>query len=165
MITVADMAKHPGITICGVNPNAFGGWHVQIYEMLQAGLDVTADYDVQFLGKHENCILETVKTFSCDVGVARTETIERLVLTNQMNASDVFVLSERSAEYNFPQARHARTDWSELKKTNGYVPSAHVPLDLFPTPHLSRAILRQHLPAGGSRHACPEVPSATPFEP
>uniref|UniRef100_A0A7S4BYK1 Tyrosine-protein kinase ephrin type A/B receptor-like domain-containing protein n=1 Tax=Chrysotila carterae TaxID=13221 RepID=A0A7S4BYK1_CHRCT len=104
MITVADMAKHPGITICGVNPNAFGGWHVQIYEMLQAGLDVTADYDVQFLGKHENCMLETVKTFSCDVGVARTETIERLVLTNQMNASDVFVLSERSAEYNFPQA-------------------------------------------------------------
>jgi len=33
ILTIADLGQHPGLTICGVDAKAFGGWQIQWYEV------------------------------------------------------------------------------------------------------------------------------------
>jgi hypothetical protein len=103
VIEVGDIKKHPGIKVCAVNSKAFGGWQIQWYEMIMAGIDVSTDVQLEFLGNHETCIEQTVLSQNCDIGMARTETIERLVGIGRFNDSDVFTLSEKGPESGFPQ--------------------------------------------------------------
>ncbi len=101
--TLADLKRDGrGMTVCGVNSNAFGGWHIQWLEMLRAGIDVDVYFKQEFLGNHEDPI-RGLLTGRCDLGIARTETIERLVMAGEFNETDVFTIGDRSAEFKFPQ--------------------------------------------------------------
>ena len=103
IIETADILNHDNLTVCAVNPNAFGGWHIQWYEMLQNDIDVDAHFGRKvFKGNHEDP-LRSLVTETCDIGVARTETFERLVSNGEMNTTDLFTIGQRQQEYNFPQ--------------------------------------------------------------
>lgn len=128
IIEVADILKYSGLQrlkICGVNENAFGGWHIQWYEMIKAGIDVYGDHEPVFPGKHELAIEQTVVSGECDIGVARTETVERLVEAGVFNESDVFTIGDQGAENDFPQ--HLTT---ELYPEWPLASLAHVPREI-----------------------------------
>jgi len=103
IVTIADLKEHGrGMRLCAVNPNAFGGWHIQWLEMLRGGIDVDEYFTKEFLGNH-NDPLRGLLTGHCDLGIARSETIERLIAAGDFNDTDVFTIGDRGAEYSFPQ--------------------------------------------------------------
>eukprot|EP00966_Prymnesium_polylepis_P103549 2397556-Prymnesium_polylepis.1 len=103
VLELADLQTHPGLRVCAVNPNAFGGWHIQWYEMLKNAVDVTGTLDVAFLGGHEKAIRAAVVDRTCDIGIARTETIERMIRLGEFNETDIFTIGEKGPLLSFPQ--------------------------------------------------------------
>ena len=119
--TLADIkTKCVGCKVCLVNPAAFGGWHIQKYALLKAGLDTDKDVTLDVLGKHEISMMGlfhdgitkkdgTKLNGLCDISVSRTGIIEGLISAGTwgglptFNASDVYTISDRKAEYGFPQ--------------------------------------------------------------
>lgn len=101
--SLADLRSRTGLRVCAVNPSAFGGWQIQWYEMLQHGVNVTGSHSVVFLGGHEAAIRATVVSQTCDIGIARTETVERMVTNSEFDADDVYVIGEQGPALGFPQ--------------------------------------------------------------
>ena len=142
IVEVADLLTHgQGLTVCGVNSNAFGGWHIQWLEMLRAGIDVHSHFTLEFLGNYEDPI-RALLTGECDIGIARSETVERLVSLGEFNASQVFTIGERGAEFNFPQ-RLTTPLYPEWPLAS----LAHVPRDLEQLVAVPLLTLRKDNPA------------------
>lgn len=104
IVDIEDIAKYPEqLTVCAVNPNAFGGWHIQWYEMLKVGINVDEHFkDIQFLGNHDKPMLGVVDG-TCDIGIARTETIERMEADGDIPVDSLFTIGNRRDELSFPQ--------------------------------------------------------------
>ena len=124
IIEVADIATYgKGLNFCIVNMNAFGGLHIQWLEMINAGVDLR-DLNVITKGSHD-AAMKGLRTGECDLGVSRTETIERLDTTGVLNATDLFVIGDKRVELDFPQfiSTPLYSEWSLASL-------AHVPREL-----------------------------------
>jgi hypothetical protein len=73
-----DINKYDSVTVCGVNANAFGGWQIQLYQLILEGVELSRVTPV-FKGGHEKALNGTIVDKTCDFAVARTETLERQV--------------------------------------------------------------------------------------
>lgn len=102
VVNLVDINKYDRVTMCGVNENAFGGWQIQLYEMILQGVDVTKVKPV-FLGSHEKSLNGTIVDKTCDFAVARTETLEREVGLGKYAGSDFFTVGEKGPALKFPQ--------------------------------------------------------------
>ena len=90
------------MTVCGVNPNAFGGWQIQLYQMILEGVELSRITSV-FKGKHELSLNASIVDKTCDFAVARTETLERQVKLGEYAEADFFTVGEKGPALNFPQ--------------------------------------------------------------
>lgn len=102
VVELGDLLRHKGISMCAVDPGAFGGWQIQWYEMIKHGV-VISEYVQDFVGSHEKAIRSAVVDRTCDLGIARTETVERMIANGEFNASAVFVIGDQSEALGFPQ--------------------------------------------------------------
>jgi len=100
--TLSDLNKHASVTMCGVNENAFGGWQIQLYELVLQGVDLSRIVPV-FMKKHELSLNASIVDKTCDFAVARTETLERQVKLGEYAESDFFTVGEKGPALNFPQ--------------------------------------------------------------
>lgn len=98
---ISDLAQK-SLTICAVNSAAFGGWQIQWFEMLKNGVDVMAEHSVEFVGGHEAAVRAAVVDFTCDISVARTETVERMTEAGEFDGADVFVIGDQGDVLGFP---------------------------------------------------------------
>ena len=102
VFTLSDLRTIPGkLTLCAASRTSFTGWYIQFAEMLSEGFNVTAQFDVRFVGDHENQILQLVAGH-CDLAFAKSGSIERLVAKKHLNVSDVFVIGDRMTSVGFP---------------------------------------------------------------
>jgi hypothetical protein len=102
VLQLVDINKHASVTVCGVNPNAFGGWQIQLYEMILQGVEMERIVPV-FMGKHELSLNASIVDKTCDFAVARTETLERQVGLGEYAEADFFTVGEKGAALKFPQ--------------------------------------------------------------
>mmetsp|Transcript_18159 Transcript_18159/g.55511 ORF Transcript_18159/g.55511 Transcript_18159/m.55511 type:complete len:737 (-) Transcript_18159:316-2526(-) len=151
--TFADLKANPQtMRVCAVKGGAFGGWHIQWYEMLKAQIDVDTHFGtgggdhaaflanvadeaangsdakvggVYFIGNHELALQYTMVNRTCDIGIARTETIEGQVEDGVYTFNDVYTISDKQVELGFPQyiSTPLYPEWPLARL-------AHVPVDM-----------------------------------
>ena len=102
VINLEDINKHESVTVCGVNADAFGGWQIQLYEMILQGVELSRVTPV-FKGKHELSLNASIVDKTCDFAVARTEALERQVGLGEYAEADFFTVGEKGPSLNFPQ--------------------------------------------------------------
>lgn len=107
VITTADndavnsLADLKGKTFMAVEKTSFGGWQMAYKEMLDAGLDPSADLSqLEFGGKHDNVVL-AVLNGAVDAGTVRTDTLERMASGGEI-ALDEFKIIHRQDHDGFP---------------------------------------------------------------
>lgn len=103
IIELVDIRNHPGLTVCAVSAAAFGGWQIQWYEMLKNDVDVMGTLSIDFVGGHEIAIRGAIVDHTCDIAVARTETVERMIELGEFNETDIFTIGELGPALDFPQ--------------------------------------------------------------
>jgi hypothetical protein len=96
ILKLGDIAHNPGLRICGVFGSKFSGWEIQFYEMLKHEVDVMSMTNIEFMPTHDSSILAVMNN-TCDIGLARTSTIEMIAGA----ATDVFSIGDRGAELGF----------------------------------------------------------------
>gem|GEM_PF-3337236 len=88
-----------GRRLMGVSRHAFGGFQMAWREMKRAGIDPFNDTTLQFSGLPQDQIVYAVRDKRVDVGIVRTDTLERMHAEGAINIDDFSILN----------ARHGRT--------------------------------------------------------
>ncbi|MCP3942001.1 MAG: PhnD/SsuA/transferrin family substrate-binding protein [Desulfobacteraceae bacterium] len=74
-----------GKSLAAVEATAWGGWQVGWWQLLQMGIDPYKDLGgLFFLGSHDNVVL-AVQDKKVDVGVVRTDTLERMAAEGRID--------------------------------------------------------------------------------
>lgn len=90
-----------GRRIAGVDAKAFGGYLMQAGELLDAGLDLRQEAQLEFLGLPQDRIVQAVAEGRVDAGFVRTGVIEAMVRDGKVRAGELRALNSRS-EPGFP---------------------------------------------------------------
>jgi len=110
-----------GKTLLSVDKSSFGGWLMQLREMNAEGIDPESDLSVKTLGDHEKVVLGVLKGEG-DVGVIRTDILERMAKEGKVKLSDFKIINKQTADEKFPYQYSTRLypEWpfSKLKHTD-----------------------------------------------
>jgi len=106
-----------GKKIIAVAKRAFGGWRVAKRELIKEGLsDEELDKNVNFSGGIQQDVVSIVSLGSADVGVVRTDMLERMDASGLIKMSDFKIINRKSSK-NFPFARSTQLypEWPFIK--------------------------------------------------
>ena len=106
-----------GKSFVAVSKRAFGGWRVAVRELLNAGFDVYKDAGkVSFSGGIQQDVVSIVHLGNADVGVVRTDMLERMDAEGLIKFDDFKVINKQVTK-NFPFARSTRLypEWPLVK--------------------------------------------------
>lgn len=94
---ISNLASLKGKSFMAVKKSSFGGWQMQYYELIQAGINPFKDFaSMEFGGKHDNVALAVVNG-GVDAGAVRTDTLERLVAAGTLEMEDIKVINKKDA--------------------------------------------------------------------
>jgi len=112
--TFADL---PGKTLMAVSARSFGGWRVAWGELLKQGIDPNTDLkEVIFAGGFQKDIANAVREGKADVGVARTDMLERLASGGQISLADFHIIGQKdSADFPFLRSTDLYPEWAFAK--------------------------------------------------
>jgi len=95
-------------SVAAVNRNSLGGWIAAIRELDSLGVSEESFDSLQFLGTHDE-VVYAVKNTSAEVGIIRTDTLERMHQEGKINIDDFKALSpintssnKNNLENNYP---------------------------------------------------------------
>ena len=96
--SLADLKKK---TFMAVKKTSFGGWQMAYKELLDGGIDPSADFaKLEFGGKHDNVVYAVING-AVDAGTVRTDTIERMVAADELDMDELKIINQK--KYNdFP---------------------------------------------------------------
>jgi len=107
----------PGNRIAAVHKTSLGGWIIILYEMTKRGIDTDAFEKIIFSGTHDQ-VVRDVLSGTADVGVVRTDTLERMAHEGRLDLNAIKVI-EPAREVDFPLRLSSRLvpEWpiSELR--------------------------------------------------
>jgi PAS domain S-box-containing protein len=89
--TLKDLKSHQ---IAAVHPTSFGGWIMALREILDHGLSTDDFAELNFQNTH-NAVVESVISKIADVGIVRTDTLERLSQDGLIDISQLRILNEK----------------------------------------------------------------------
>ena len=90
-----------GKTFMAVKKSSFGGWQMAFKEILDAGIEPENDFaKLEFGGKHDN-VVYAIMNGAVDAGTVRTDTIERMAATGEIDLDDFKIINPKS-HANFP---------------------------------------------------------------
>ncbi|HEX5330504.1 PhnD/SsuA/transferrin family substrate-binding protein [Sulfuricurvum sp.] len=119
--TLSDMK---GKTLLSVDNSSFGGWLMQLREMKAVGIDPESDMQVKTLGDHEKVVLGVLHGEG-DVGVIRSDILERMASEGKINLSDIKVINKQVTTGKFPYQYSTRLypEWpfSKLSDTDDHL--------------------------------------------
>lgn len=109
-------------TFIAVSKPAFGGWRVAVRELLKEGFDVYKDAkQVSFSGGIQQDVVSIVSLGNADVGVVRTDMLERMEAAGLINLDDFKIINTKTSK-DFPFARSTQLypEWAfaKMRKTN-----------------------------------------------
>ncbi len=83
-----------GKRVAAVNKQSFGGWITAWHEFHKHGIDPFTHFErLDFLGTHDAVIMSVING-TYDIGIARTDTLERLANERQISTNDIHVIHE-----------------------------------------------------------------------
>ena len=98
-----------GKTIAATSTDSFGGYQVQAYELVQAGIRLPQDAKLSITGMPHDKVVEAVLDGEADVGFVRTGVLEAMAAEGKLDLSRLKILKNR----NFPE-------FSQLSSTRLY---------------------------------------------
>ncbi len=91
-----------GKTIIGVAPNAFAGWQLAWYEFIRQGINPERDFKrIDFADDLQQRVVERVLSGDDDVGVVRTDQLERMAEAGELDLRYIRVINQQQTA-NFP---------------------------------------------------------------
>lgn len=101
--------------ISAVHPTSFGGWMMALREIYDSGLSTDDLADIQFLNTH-NAVVHSVLNGASDIGIVRTDTLERLALENQIDINKIRIINEKYYEgFPFKVSTRLYPEWPLAK--------------------------------------------------
>lgn len=91
-----------GKSIVGVSERAFGGWRVALRELLNEGFDVEKNLKkIRFSGGLQQDVVSIVSLGNADVGIVRTDMLERLAQRGDIKLDEFKVINKKKLK-DFP---------------------------------------------------------------
>lgn len=91
-----------GKRIVAVSKPAFGGWRVAVKELLDQDFDIYKEAkQVSFSGGIQQDVVSIIRLGNADVGVVRTDMLERMATAGLIKLDDFKIINKKSIE-NFP---------------------------------------------------------------
>jgi diguanylate cyclase (GGDEF)-like protein/PAS domain S-box-containing protein len=90
---ITALTELKGLTIATVGQDSFGGYQMQAYESLQAGVDVAHDAKLMLTGMPHDKVVTAVLEGRADVGFVRSGLIEALVREGKLDPARLTVLN------------------------------------------------------------------------
>ncbi len=98
---INSIADIKGKKFMAVKESSFGGWQMAYKEILDSGVNPLTDFaSMDFGGKHDN-VVYAVQNGTVDAGTVRTDTLERLAASGDVDLSEFKIISEKKYD-NFP---------------------------------------------------------------
>jgi diguanylate cyclase (GGDEF)-like protein/PAS domain S-box-containing protein len=104
VLTLAD-ASHQ--RIAAVQPEAFGGYQMQAFEMLEAGLEVPSGEQVLYEGLPHDNVVRAVLEGRAEVGFVRTGLLERMAAEGKLDLNRLRILNRQNL-VGYPYAASTR---------------------------------------------------------
>jgi ABC-type phosphate/phosphonate transport system substrate-binding protein len=98
-----SLADVKGARVASPSEQSLGGYLMQRWALLQAGVDITRDIrDLQFTGMPHDKVVHSILASHADVGFVRTGVIESMIKEGKLKPGQVKVLQQKSPP-DFPQ--------------------------------------------------------------
>ncbi len=98
-----DLHDVAGKRVAAIYPNSLGGFRIQQWELLKAGVNLPTDVArLEFLGQPQDNVVEAVLQGRADVGFVRTGVLEAMAAEGRLNLEQVQVINPQSPRV-FPQ--------------------------------------------------------------
>lgn len=109
-----------GKNIIAVSERAFGGWQVALRELLREGFDIeNKAKQISFSGGVQQNVVSIVRSGNADVGIVRTDMLERLAQSGEISLDDFKVINKKSsAEFPFYHSTQLYPEWAFAKMRN-----------------------------------------------
>ena len=94
--------------------NAWGGWQLGWWEMLQQDFDPYSDLAKLSASKNHDKTVMAVLSGEVDAGVCRTDTVERLAAAGKINLSDIALITSKNIQnpqFPFLLSTHLYPEW------------------------------------------------------
>ena len=107
-------------TFMSVSEQAFGGWRVALFEFLQQNINPYDDFSKLSYGKLQENVVHAVENGLVDAGTVRTDMLERMAETGEINIDDFKIINEQFAPgFNFKLSTELYPEWpfATLKHT------------------------------------------------
>ena len=141
ILTLEDLK---GKTLMAVSKRSFGGWRVAWGELLKHGVDPFEDLkEVMFNGKFQKDVVYAVRDGKADAGVARTDMLERMAESGNIELNDFRILGpQKSESFPFLRSTDLYPEWpfAKLPKATNDL-SRKIVHELLQMPANSRAAL------------------------
>jgi len=137
-----------GKSFSAVAPESFGGWLTSLREMQAQGLNPTKHFKkLSFAGTHD-AVVKAVLEGSTDAGTVRTDILEQMAATGEIDLTAVKVLNRQpiSENFNFLRSTRLYPEWpfARLKHTPENL-ATEVTIALLQMPADSQAAMDAHI--------------------
>jgi diguanylate cyclase (GGDEF)-like protein/PAS domain S-box-containing protein len=90
---VRSLADIKGKSIAAVGRDSLGGYQIQAYELLQAGVDVARDNPLSFLGLPQDKVVKAVLEGRAEVGFVRSGLLEAMAREGKLDPARIRVIN------------------------------------------------------------------------
>jgi diguanylate cyclase (GGDEF)-like protein/PAS domain S-box-containing protein len=94
--SVASLGDIKGKSIAAVSRDSLGGYQVQAFELLRAGVDVARDNKLSFMGLPHDKIVQAVLADQAEVGFVRSGLLEAMAREGKLELGKVKVINAQS---------------------------------------------------------------------
>ncbi len=107
--------------VVAVSERAFGGWRVALREILNNGVTVDEFKQINFSGGIQYDVIELVIARAADVGIVRTDMLEKFTAEKNINIKDFKIINQKqTADFPFYHSTPLYPEWafSKMKRTS-----------------------------------------------
>jgi diguanylate cyclase (GGDEF)-like protein/PAS domain S-box-containing protein len=91
--TIQSLAALKGKSVAAVGQDSLGGYQMQAFELLQAGVDVRRDNRLMLTGMPQDKVVDAVLSGQADVGFVRSGLLEAMAREGKLDMTQVTVLN------------------------------------------------------------------------
>ncbi|MCW8931514.1 MAG: diguanylate cyclase [Gammaproteobacteria bacterium] len=117
---INSLSDLEGKSFAAVSKNAFGGFQMAWRELKQAGINPFEDFSsIKFMGFPQDDIVKSVRDGIVDAGTVRTDTLERMIKSGEINSNDFRILNQKKhTDFPFFHSTALYPEWPFARARN-----------------------------------------------